>query len=204
MKNFLKSKFGTILVLVATVVLAGIAIFTAYRLYTLRQEAVAPSAPTSKPGAAGCVEQCPGTDGVLRNCSAPGGPEADGSSKDSVCNASYAGSRIEYCGGKQYCCNNSAKWTTTLTDCQGGSETTQACTALAFNITTSTSTPTPTPTATATATATPTATATATATSSTTTTTTQASLPEAGIGLPTILGLGIGTTLLIVSLLFAI
>lgn len=63
-----------------------------------------------------CVEQCPGTDGVLRNCSAPNGPESDGSSKDSICNANYAGLRIEWCGGKQYCCTTNG-WSTTLGSC---------------------------------------------------------------------------------------
>jgi hypothetical protein len=51
MKQFFKNKFATILVLLATVVLAGIAIFTAIRLYNLRQQAVAPNVPTSRPRA---------------------------------------------------------------------------------------------------------------------------------------------------------
>jgi len=51
-----KKRIVTILIVIATVVLAGVAIFTAVRLYQLRQEAVAPTAPTSKPEAAtdGC------------------------------------------------------------------------------------------------------------------------------------------------------
>src|SRR3989304_2259709 len=52
MKSFFKNKIVTILVLVATLVLAGIAIFTAIRLYQLRQQPVAPTAPTSEPKAA--------------------------------------------------------------------------------------------------------------------------------------------------------
>lgn len=52
MKNFFKSKIATVAVIVATVILAGIAVFTAIRLYQLRQQAVAPTAPTSKPEAA--------------------------------------------------------------------------------------------------------------------------------------------------------
>ena len=131
MKNFLKNKLTTALILIATVILAGVAIFTAYRLYKLRQEAVAPTAPTSKPKAAACTEQCPGSDGVLRNCSAPDGPESDGSSKDSICNASYAGKRIEWCAGRRYCCTTSG-WSTTLTSC--ASATPQACSSLSFAI----------------------------------------------------------------------
>jgi cytoskeletal protein RodZ len=46
-----KKKAVTILIVLATIVLAGIAIFTAVRLYQLRQKAVAPTAPESKPEA---------------------------------------------------------------------------------------------------------------------------------------------------------
>ena len=52
MKTFFKNKIVTVLILVATLILAGVAIFTAYRLYQLRQQAVAPTAPESKPKAA--------------------------------------------------------------------------------------------------------------------------------------------------------
>ena len=52
MKNVFKNKAVSIIILIATVILAGVAIFTAYRLYQLRQEAVAPNAPTSEPAAA--------------------------------------------------------------------------------------------------------------------------------------------------------
>ena len=217
MKNFIKSKFGTILVLIATVALAGIAIFTAFRLYKLRQEAIAPNAPTSKPAAAACTEQCPGSDGILRNCHPT---ESDGSSRDSVCNSGSVG-RVERCGTTyDYCCDQSWKkiasicnsstlgnttkcgetdiccdgtsWTKTMTACQVSPEPTgedipNSC-VLSFTIS-----------ATASPTNTPTSTATATSTASS-----EASLPEAGTSLPSILGLGIGGILLIVSLLLAI
>lgn len=51
MQNFLKGKFGTILILLATLVLAGVAIFTAVRLYDLRSQPVAPNVPSSIPHA---------------------------------------------------------------------------------------------------------------------------------------------------------
>ncbi len=54
MKDFLKGKVVTGVVLVATVVLAGVAIFTALRLYQLRRESVAPTAPESEPAAWDC------------------------------------------------------------------------------------------------------------------------------------------------------
>ncbi len=52
MKNFFKGKLATIIILLATFVLAGVAIFTAIRLYQLRQVSVAPTAPESQPEAA--------------------------------------------------------------------------------------------------------------------------------------------------------
>ncbi len=51
MNNFVRKNLVTILVLGATILLAGIAVFTALRLYQLRQQSVSPAAPTSKPGA---------------------------------------------------------------------------------------------------------------------------------------------------------
>ncbi len=58
MKNFLKSKIATIGILIATLILAGVAVFTAIRLYQLRQEAVAPNVPSSKPKAAATPVSC--------------------------------------------------------------------------------------------------------------------------------------------------
>jgi len=52
MKNSFKSKLATISIITVTIILAGAAIFTAYRLYQLRQESVAPNAPESIPQAA--------------------------------------------------------------------------------------------------------------------------------------------------------
>ena len=47
-----KKKIATIAVVISTIVLAGIAVFTAIRLYQLRQESVSPAAPESEPAAA--------------------------------------------------------------------------------------------------------------------------------------------------------
>ena len=41
----------TILIILVTVILAGVAVYTAFRLYQLRQQPVAPNVPTSRPGA---------------------------------------------------------------------------------------------------------------------------------------------------------
>jgi len=51
MKNIFKGKVGTAIIIMFTVVLAGVAIFTAIRLYQLRQQAVAPNVPSSMPRA---------------------------------------------------------------------------------------------------------------------------------------------------------
>lgn len=52
MKNLLKGKIGTVLILAVTVILAGVAIFTAIRLYQLGNQPVAPNVPSSIPRAA--------------------------------------------------------------------------------------------------------------------------------------------------------
>lgn len=46
-----KSKLATILIVIFTLLLAGVAVFTAMRLYNTRNQAVAPNAPSSKPAA---------------------------------------------------------------------------------------------------------------------------------------------------------
>src|SRR3989344_5881405 len=51
MKDLFKGKFVTILVVAATVILAGVAIFTALRLYQLRQESISLTQPESEPEA---------------------------------------------------------------------------------------------------------------------------------------------------------
>lgn len=49
--KFLKSKVATFLVVIATFILSGIAIFTAVKLYQSRQGPVAPNVPESEPQA---------------------------------------------------------------------------------------------------------------------------------------------------------
>jgi len=67
--------------------------------------------PTNPP-TGGCKEQCPGTDGVLRNCTPP---EADGSSSDSSCDRV---GRVEKCGSSNYCCPaKDGTWTTNMSGC---------------------------------------------------------------------------------------
>lgn len=49
--NFFKNKIATFLVVIATFILSGVAIFTAVKLYQTRQKPVAPTAPESEPQA---------------------------------------------------------------------------------------------------------------------------------------------------------
>lgn len=58
MKNLFKGKIATAIIILATLVLAGIAIFTAIRLYQLRSQPVAPNVPTSFPKAAEIAPKC--------------------------------------------------------------------------------------------------------------------------------------------------
>ena len=205
MKKFLKGKFATVLIIVTTVLLAGLAVFTAFRLYKLRQEAVAPTAPTSKPAAqTTCVEQCPDSRGYLLNCSPPDGPESDGTPVESICNSA---GRVEWCGGRQYCCPSAGgAWTTDMSACETAES--KACEELAFTLGSPTSSPTSSPTAspttTATATSSPTASPTTTATATSSPTGTSTSLPEAGTSASTIAGLSVGIILLILSLALAL
>lgn len=73
MKNFSKNKMATTLVIVATVILAGVAIFSAVRLYNLRTESVTPSSPESEPsadcGEESCWEECNGWQNAGYNAS---------------------------------------------------------------------------------------------------------------------------------------
>jgi hypothetical protein len=56
MKKFLEGKIATLAIVLVTVTLAGIAIFTAVRLYQLRQEPIAPTAPSEPLAYFECTE----------------------------------------------------------------------------------------------------------------------------------------------------
>lgn len=64
MANFIKNKFATFIVVTATFILAGVAIFTAIRLYQLRNESISPTAPVSRP-AANTQKSCEGLSFVI-------------------------------------------------------------------------------------------------------------------------------------------
>ena len=58
----MKNKYTTIAIVIITILLAGVAIFTSIRLYQTKNTAVAPNVPSSKPKAAG--ETCGGINGA--------------------------------------------------------------------------------------------------------------------------------------------
>lgn len=63
--------------------------------------------------AATCIEQCPGSDGVLRNCHPP---EQDGTADESLCN--FTG-RVQFCGSQNYCCPaTNGTWSTDMSLCE--------------------------------------------------------------------------------------
>jgi hypothetical protein len=152
MKNILKGKIATAIILLSTFVLAGVAIFTAVRLYQLRQTSVAPNVPSSNPKAAD------GTEGAT--C---GFDETTGQTGE--CAPGFTCVQPEVGIG--------------LGTCQSSSTSTNTC-SLSFSFTSSTGSPSPTPTATATSTAStsPTPTATATSTVTTTPTPTSSGVPN--------------------------
>lgn len=77
------------------------------------QRPISPTAPESKPEAASCTEQCPGSDGVLRSCHPA---DSDGTANESLCNRV---GRVETCGPKTtpYCCDGK-KWTKDMSACE--------------------------------------------------------------------------------------
>lgn len=181
MKNFLQQKGATAIVVVATIILAGIAVFTAVRLYQLRNESVSPAAPESEPAANGTRPSAT--------------PIPEGSA----------------CQGLAFSLTTSTPTptiTTTITPTITGTVT-PTNTPTPTNKITSTPTPTsvtstPTPTTPSTSTPTPTTPQVGGPSSTSTPTPTDAALPPAGVGTPTILGFALGGLLLMISLAFAL
>ena len=199
-------KFGTILIILVTIILAGVAIFTALRLYQLRQQSVAPNVPSSQPEAAtSCTDD-------VKQCS-------DGSyvGRDPNNNCEF-----RPCPGEGVCIND-------VKQCPDGSYVKRVPPAcdfapcagsclLGFTLSTQTSSPTPratvtpTPTPTATPSNTPTGTPTPSRTPTPTPgytarptpTPTAPALPVAGTDWPTIFGAAIGLFVIIGSLLLAL
>ena len=244
MKNIFKNKVVTAIIVITTVVLAGIAIFTAVRLYQLRQEAVVPTIPQSIPKAVtqdtsdtdyadtddpvtygGSCESLifSITDDTKAACSEDCTEDED-CEEDLICSSSSGVCRNTDCIDDTDCicpdepvaCNEDCE---VDNDCEGdlvcsssvcrntSCEDETDCVCPGATVTpTPTATPTPTPTteATATPTATPTSTPGTGGTPSSPTPIVEPSLPQAGIGIPTIIGVGSGIILLFISLALAL
>jgi len=225
MKSLFKGRIVTILVIAATVVLAGVAIFTALRLYQLRQESISLTQPESEPEASGWVECTLG-----------------GSAYDKLACRQKAVSYKGVAGPSDPSDNMWYTWATNLPKPLSGSTTcgiaptkcsanqVVSCTQLTFNITdeptptvvptvtitpvpTGTISPTPQPTNTPVPTATSTSAPTATSTPVPTVTTTQiaaasptpggATLPNAGVSAPTLLFGSLGIFVILLAFLLA-
>ena len=186
----MKNKITTIIVIISTLILAGIAVFTAVRLYQLRQVPVAPSAPESKPKAAANSCKLSFTLVTTSTGSPTSSPtQSPTNSPTSTATSTATGTAIatatpttnpsgtpNYCGGtcgsnnncqgdyvcyQGFCRNPSC---VTKSNCSCG--------------TTSTTAPTTAPT--------------------------QAALPDSGTGWPSIFGMGLGVMVIIGSLFLAL
>lgn len=259
--SFLKKNIVTVIILIATVLLASIAIFTAIRLYQLRQQPVAPNQPASSPAAATQPIEVNPKSG---NWSYPEKFTVKNTSSqaltvkyyldcwdESICGDKEEGGSVSLAPGatlEKGLGNICSKWQLDLNwtgkpegqwDWGGIAEKSTTCgttepgqCSLSFTIQASTptgspsSTPTATPSGSASPTATPTepprggSSPTPTPTSSSTpsssaspnasttpkasATPTPAALPAAGIGFPTLLGIGAGFLLLIGAVMLAL
>lgn len=192
MAKLFKGKVGTVIVVMATFLLAGVAIFTALRLYQLREQPVAPNVPSSIPKAA---EGCSLTFTVTATESASPSPTATSSATPTgtpnpsatpnSCNGSCGGN--ENCLQPWYFCfietdaNGVRRGHCRDINCRERED----CTCPGI------STSTPTPTIRSTGTPRPSATP-------------AAALPESGTNWPTVMSVGVGLFVIIGSLLLAI
>lgn len=181
MKNTFKGKFGTTLVVLATIILAGVAIYTAIRLYQLRQQPVAPNVPSSIPQAAANVGSCSALAFTLASGSpspSPSGsptaspsPTPTGSATPTTSPTPAPSGAPNTCGGT---CGSNSNCASGLI-CYNGLCRNPSCTS-STNCVCGTSAPTPTP----------------------------PTLPKSGTDWPTVAGIGVGVFAVISSILLAI
>ena len=202
MASFLKSKIVTGLILATTLILAGVAVFTAIRLYQLRQESVAPTAPTSRPRAEESTEPstvaCSGLAFSLTTATAS-------STATTTATASPTDSPTDNPAGSPNACGGTCGSNTNCQQnyvCYQGFCRNPSCTSSQNCV--CAPTPPPAGNSTVSPTSTTKATATAKPTVKPTAAPTQAALPDAGTSWPTVAGVGIGVILLIASLALAL
>lgn len=192
----MKNRFVTIGIIVATLILAGVAVFTAIRLYQSRNEAVAPNVPSSKPAAANpnCTLTFSFAIGPTASPTATGTATATATATSTAtasptatanpqCNTSCSSNSD--CPSQYICYKTSGATTGNCRNAQCLTETDCLC---------------------AVATSTPTATSTATTAgkTATPTSTSQPSLPDAGTSWPTVIGTAFGIIVILGSILLAL
>lgn len=174
MRDFFRNRIVTVVILIATVGLAGIAIFTALRLYQLRQQPVAPNVPTSVPKAAAPVS-CSAISFTLQAASPTPTPSTTPTPTPTATATPAPSGTPNSCGGT---CGSDSNCNSGLSCYQGYCRNSSCPTQSDCNCP-STSTATPAPTATP-------------------------QLPQTGTSLPTVAGVGTGIVLLVVSVLLAL
>lgn len=180
MKDFFKSKVVTALVVVATAILAGVAIFTAMRLYKLGSEPVAPTAPTDSEACQPTATPAP----VLQPCESLTFTITQETPTPTPLITSTPTPTV------------TATLTPTATPTQTPTSTPEP--------TSTPGGPTSTPTSEPTSTSAPTATPTTGYIAQASPTPSGIALPDAGISLPTLFGFGLGMLLITLALILAI
>ncbi len=170
MKDFIANKLVTVIIVIATIILAGVAVFTAIRLYQLRGETVSPASPESEPAAWNCtlytfMVDSQGKVTAANNSSNNEPPQQakvyiDGQLVTTLSVPTLAAGQSATIGTVDVPASFSWRVEGTL-DCQSSGESSQpqggqACEVLAFSLTEATPTVTPTATATPTSSPTPT------------------------------------------------
>lgn len=183
----IRKNLTTLLIVLATVVLAGVAIYTAIRLYQTRQGSIAPTAPTSKPAAATLAPSAAAACQTLAfTLTAPtGSPTA---TPTATASPTASPTPVPQCGTA---CSTNSDCPSSMV-CYVGACRNPSCTT-STNCVCATTTPTPTPTVT------PTQSPIALA-SVTPTPTAKPALPTAGSITPTVLGIGGGLILLLTGI----
>ncbi len=176
----IKENLATIFIVGATLVLAGIAVFTAFKLYELKKKPVTPVAPERLPAAEAPAET-PAPEETTNACQ----PLVFTLAKST--------------GQASLTTTPTKSPTPTPKPTAKGTATPKATTTPR-----ATSTATPRPTATTTATASPKPTATSAVVAKTPTPTPSETLPSAGVSLPTIVGITAGLILIVGSLLLTL
>jgi hypothetical protein len=196
MKDFLKKNTLTLTIVLATIILAGIAIFTAIKLYQLRQESVAPNAPESNPAAATTapIVTC---QTLTFSISTPTPSPSGSASPTPTPTVTASPTPAPQCGTT---CGTNSDCPSTMV-CYVGVCRNPSCTTSSSCVC-QTATPTPTATATPVITASPTPAPTSTPIAQSTAT--PEPLPVTGIETPTILGITAGAVLLILGLAFVL